>query len=123
MTSISEVILPQIQLSETITTMRFTFEGDEILSDFTEFLVHPAISEKEPFKLFPNPTTGSIYLAYYPDAEVKDLILYNSLGQIAYTMASPLPYEYINIQSLQTGYYTVHVTVNGELKTYKIIKI
>jgi outer membrane protein assembly factor BamB len=123
LTSISEGILPQIQLSETITTMRFAFEGDEILSDFTEFLVHPAISEKEPFKLFPNPTTGNIYLAYYPDAEVKDLILYNSLGQIAFTMASPLPYEYINIQTLQTGYYTVHVTVNGELKTYKIIKI
>lgn len=123
LTSINEGILPQIQLSETITTMRFAFEGDEILSDFTEFLVHPAISEKEPFKLFPNPTTGSIYLAYYPDAEVKDLILYNSLGQIAFTMASPLPYEYINIQTLQTGYYTVHVTVNGELKTYKIVKI
>lgn len=123
LTSINEGILPQIQLSETITTMRFAFESDEALSDFTELLVHPAISEREPFKLFPNPTTGELYLAYYPDMKVTQLVFYNALGQVVFRIENPNQYENISINNLPAGYYTVNTTIDGEVETFRVVKI
>lgn len=121
--SVEEEIFPLNQLNTTVTTMQFNFEGEENLSDFTEVIVHPSISEQEPFKLFPNPSSGSIYLAYYPDMEVSELVFYNPLGQVALSIEKPNRYENISIESLPSGYYIVNITIDGSVQTFRVVKI
>ena len=77
-------------------------------------------SNFEGFKLFPNPVDNTLNLI--AKASIDHVIIHNIMGQEVMNLKPKvLSYE-VGMSGLDTGLYMVTVTINGNHKTFKVVK-
>lgn len=70
-------------------------------------------------RIYPNPANGSLVLEPKNGLEPKELVMYNNLGQI--TLRSP-GISVLDLQTLQSGVYTLEIITDKGTMRKKIIK-
>jgi hypothetical protein len=79
---------------------------------------------KRELKIYPNPTRGQITVDI-PDTEnlkSGELVVYNLTGQTMERKKVTSPSMQLDISSSASGIYILHVRLDGETSTWKIIK-
>ncbi len=77
--------------------------------------------ETSVISFYPNPTEDDLYIDIKGDIEVKNITIYNSMGQLVRTFNGS--HKLMNVSKMDSGVYFVKVnTINGEIYTQKIIK-
>ncbi len=85
-------------------------------------VVEPEISL---VNVFPNPTTGTVYLPYLTVVGERTVRIFNNAGQVVLTSSftNPDRIDQIDLKSLPTGFYFGEVKLkNGDLFMFKILK-
>ncbi|WP_116787036.1 Ig-like domain-containing protein [Flavobacterium psychrotrophum] len=102
-------------------TIRATSVADDTLFDDIEIVITGSLSADKfnslLVKVYPNPTNGTVFIK--SDVPVKQVAIYNMLGQTVYANAA----NEINLSNIEKGVYFVEIgLVNGQTATEKIIK-
>lgn len=100
--------------------------ADETISDWTavetfttdEFSVNN--SNFQNFSYYPNPVKSNLSLK--AGLEIEKVSIYNLLGQEVISLNPTSLNAEIDLSRLQAGPYMVRVNINGEIKTFKVIK-
>lgn len=81
-------------------------------------------NELNPFhvKIYPNPASDKITIELESGQNIQSLNITNILGQNIMEIINSQASQVINIASLQQGIYFLNIQVEGQRKTYKIIK-
>lgn len=82
-----------------------------------------SLADKE-IKIHPNPTYGdlSVEIKGYEDTDACTFSIYNMSGQMILTEKAVAPTTGVDIGSQPNGIYILHITLNGEESSWKIIK-
>lgn len=72
-------------------------------------------------ELFPNPTSGTLYVKNIPK-EITKITFFNSIGQEVFNTFVTDDNNKINLASLATGLYIINVKSNSFTKTFKLVK-
>jgi|GEM_PF-1031021 len=73
---------------------------------------------KANFNIYPNPTTGLVNIE---GAEGAQVLVYNMIGEVVYSVANTTATTSMDLSSLQSGNYIVKVINNKEVATLKIV--
>ncbi len=78
---------------------------------------------EEKFKLWPNPNNGQFYISKFENNIGKDVLVYNSIGQLIQQVKIENAIQHINISAFANGFYFV-IIKNGNtvLNISKVIK-
>jgi len=79
-----------------------------------------SISESHNLKIFPNPTSRTIFIKYNDSEKIKSVSIYNILGQKVIQINKNL--NQIDISTLENGIYIIEIKLNGQEFRQKIIK-
>lgn len=81
------------------------------------------LSEKE-IKIYPNPTYGdfSVEITGFMDTDKCLLGIYNMSGQLIKQTYTDSPVTNFDISSQPNGMYILHISLNGNESSWKIIK-
>lgn len=71
--------------------------------------------------VMPNPSTG-LFNLHNPSNEEISVSVYSVLGKLIYQNHSVLAYEQIDLTTEEDGIYLIHMMIDGESKTIRIIK-
>ena len=71
-------------------------------------------------KFYPNPVNDILHITN--DKEISNVSIYDSSGRRVLNVKSNSKHTQINLSHLSTGAYIVKAEVNGEIKTFKIVK-
>lgn len=82
-------------------------------------LSNPEFAESD-FKIYPNPVKDVLNLSY--SKEISNVSVHNLLGQIVMAKTLNNSHSQLNLSDLPDGTYLIKVTVDGLVKTIKIIK-
>ena len=74
----------------------------------------------ESFTYYPNPVENNLVLRAVN--EIQTVNIFNLLGQEVMTLSPNATTPTINLESLQTGTYLMKVSIDGNEKTYRILK-
>lgn len=74
----------------------------------------------ENFTFYPNPVANTLTLK--AGNEIQNVAIYNMLGQEVININPNTPTPSINISNLQTGTYLMKVSIDGNMKTYRLLK-
>lgn len=95
--------------------------GDVISDEFSN-----QTDESKTFRtiLYPNPTNGlfTVELPEFKQGESGYIIIYNQMGNMVEKQNYVSSTQSFDITSLSSGFYIVHIIVNGKLVVRKIIK-
>ncbi|PKA83910.1 putative secreted protein (Por secretion system target) [Ulvibacter sp. MAR_2010_11] len=72
------------------------------------------------FSFYPNPVTSEINLS--ATTTIDEVVIYNLLGQKVFAEKPNSTRKTIDMVSLQTGLYVMHVSSEGRSASYKIVK-
>lgn len=91
-----------------------------IFSRYSNLLAVEDIYIKQNIRLYPNPTSGRIYISNPNNLKLKSIEVYNIYGQ---KLFGEIQNNKIDIQHLARGMYLVKIEgLNGKKGTYKIVK-
>ena len=85
--------------------------------DATAGLDDPSMSE---FTYFPNPVNDQLTIASQRD--VKDITVYNMLGQVVIRQTPNMRNCTVDMSSMQTGAYFVQVSIGNTIETVRVLK-
>lgn len=74
----------------------------------------------ENFTFYPNPVANTLTLK--AGNEIQNVAIYNMLGQEVININPNTTTPSINISNLQTGTYLMKVSIDGNMKTYRLLK-
>ncbi len=74
--------------------------------------------EKPQISMYPNPTGSLLFID--TDANISNLKIYNQLGQLVLEKKSG--YSMLNVEALESGFYTVHFQVENEIYYHRLLK-
>ena len=79
---------------------------------------------EQSIKIYPNPTEGmlAVEIINYSDEMSIDFLLLNLSGSVIEQRSTSTAYSTFNISDHPNGVYLLRITINGESKTWKIIK-
>lgn len=83
------------------------------------------ISDLSQVKLYPNPTSGRLYLDRPNAAEIGTLRLYDYLGRLQFQAVLPIGKETVpmDLEALPSGTYFWEVEVEGQFKNGKVVLV
>ena len=102
-----EIVLQQKSVPERIDTPMF----HEILSEHT-------------VKIYPNPTDGllTVEISSVQNVDTWDISVYDISGQIVMKTTVASTIANVDLRNNANGIYLMHIVINGENTTWKIIK-
>ena len=89
--------------------------------DFITTDLKTSISNFQNFSYYPNPVKSTLVLEASIQ-EMQKVSVYNLLGQEVISIQPNSLKTNLNLEKLAAGPYMIMVTINGELKTFKVIK-
>ena len=89
--------------------------------DFMTTDLRTSISNFQNFSYYPNPVKSTLVLEASIQ-EMQKVSVYNLLGQEVISIQPNSLKTNLNLEKLAAGPYMIVITINGELKTFKIIK-
>ncbi|TXK73035.1 fibronectin type III domain-containing protein [Mesonia sp. K4-1] len=89
--------------------------------DFITTDLKTSISNFQNFSYYPNPVKSTLVLEASIQ-EMQKVSVYNLLGQEVISIQPNSFKTNLNLEKLAAGPYMIMVTINGELKTFKVIK-
>ncbi|SFZ94336.1 Por secretion system C-terminal sorting domain-containing protein [Flaviramulus basaltis] len=93
----------------------------EVIDACATLSIDEADLETSVISFYPNPTQDDLYMDVKGNIEVKNITIYNIMGQLVRTLNGS--HELINVSKMDSGVYFVKVnTKTGEVYTQKIIK-
>ncbi len=94
-----------------------------VLDDSVSEYYSEMLSEKD-IRIYPNPTRGhlKVEITGWDNVDQCQLRLYNSVGQQVLSTWAGSSYIELDISSRPDGLYILHITLNGEETSWKIIK-
>ena len=85
-------------------------------------LSNTEFENKNIFKIFPNPAINNITITVPNDLLNKDIVLYNSLGQLVFTKKIETVIQTVSLDNLSSGLYFYTISSNTNNLQGKIIK-
>ncbi len=105
----------------------FTFEGvpyDGQYFRFSRKKVSAGIANKQLLaaEVFPNPTTGFVYIRGINHQQTSSVTIYNLVGQLVLSQTLAPLEDVVAIQALNKGLYVMHIEQNNKQYTTRIVK-
>jgi len=94
-------------------TVPVTFDGVFVDTD--------EAPEKEPLRVFPNPTTGQLHVQF-PGQQVEQLEVWNSTGQTVRRVQGPFTEQHtLELRGLPPGLYTLRARMETGMRVEKVV--
>ncbi|NOT38757.1 MAG: T9SS type A sorting domain-containing protein [Saprospiraceae bacterium] len=112
-----------ISFADPLESLNVTVIPGTILVDQSVVAISDLGNMNKEIELYPNPTTGDIYLHSLPSTlNIKDIKIYNIHGlECPFSFDSEIQKLYVT--NLKPGIYFIELSVNGTKSRHKIIKV
>lgn len=87
-----------------------------------DLLSDPEPSTSVNFSIYPNPFVYGIYLEFPPNTSIEKILIYNSAGQVLREIQVLKNSDFVDLEDLKSGIYTIEIQTKGMKYHKKLIK-